>query len=123
MFNLKFSPELIFMLPFALALDVAGLLIASGIGDDYGMVDIIGIVFIFSWLIIRGKKRPSLQGKKGPMGFLRKIFTGKWSKFITPAIGELTPVVGSVGFFWTASVLFTLTEAEDEPEPEKTKNE
>ena len=121
MFNLKFSPELIFMFPLALILDVAGLLIACGAGDDYGVIDVIGIMFIFTWLLIRGKKRPSLQSRRGIMGTARKIFTGKWSRFITPAIGELTPVLGSVGFFWTMSVLFTLTEVESEPEPQLKK--
>lgn len=117
MFNLKFSPELIFMLPFALFLDFMGLLILCFGFDDFGLLDIIGVIFIDSWLIIRsklkGKSTPSLSGKKGPLGAIRKLFTGKWSRFITPAIGEITPVVGSIGFFWTALVFFTLTEPDE----------
>jgi len=104
------------MLPLALFLDVLGLIIACGIGDDYGLVDITGMIFIFTWLYIRGTKVTSMRNKKGIMGGIRKLFTGKWSKFLTPAIGELTPVVGSIGFFWTISVLFTLTEEEAGPE-------
>lgn len=121
MFNLKFSPELIFMLPLALILDIIGLLITCCGLDDFGIVDIVGMMFIFTWLIIRGHKPPSMNSGKGIMGLLRKIFTNKYSKFITPAIGEMTPVLGGIGFFWTASVLFTLSEPEAEPKPENKK--
>jgi len=112
MFNLKFSPELIFMLPLAVILDIAGLAVVCCGMDDFGIIDVVGMMFIFTWLLVRGKRLPSMSNKKGPMGMIRKLFTGKWSKFLTPAIGELTPVLGGIGFFWTALVFFTLTEPE-----------
>lgn len=119
MFNLKFTPELIFMLPLALFLDILGLLFTCCGLDDLGIVDITGMMFIFTWLIIRGHRPPSLNNKKGVTGIFRKIFTNKYLKFITPAVGEIMPIVGGIGFFWTMSVLFTLTEPEADPENKK----
>lgn len=109
MFNIKFSPEAFFMLPFALGLDSIGILLVCFGLDDFGITDIIGIVFINAWLLLRGKKRIESQNKKGAMSDIKKVFTGKTSKFVIPSVAELVPYLGSLPF-WTISVLLNLSE-------------
>jgi hypothetical protein len=112
MFNIKFSPEAFFMLPFAVMLDLSGvILILFGL-DDFGMTDAIGIVFINMWLLMRGKKvdgDAQNQGKKGAMNNIKKFFTGRETKFLA-GFGELVPYVGSILPLWTLTVFLNLTE-------------
>ncbi|MDK2949260.1 MAG: hypothetical protein PWQ56_425 [Patescibacteria group bacterium] len=101
------------MLPAALFLDFCGLgLVLFGL-DDLGVLDLTGIFIFFPWLLIRGKRLPSLAGRKSGgkiKKFFAKLFKNKYLRFLTPLIGETTPWIGGVGFFWTASVLFNLEE-------------
>lgn len=108
MFNIKFTPEAFFMLPLAIGLDLIGVILLCVGGDDLGMVDAIGIVFINGWLLLRGKKNTNTQGKGG-MNNIKKVFTGKTTKFVVPTFGELIPYIGSLPF-WTLTVFFNLTE-------------
>jgi len=102
------------MLPIAFFLDLCGLAIVVFGLDDLGLLDIIGIFIFFPWLLIRGERLPSLAGSRSgariKKEFLRKLFKNKHLKFLTPLIGEITPWVGGLGFFWTLSVLFNLEE-------------
>lgn len=109
MFNIKFTPETFFMLPIALGLDLIGIILVCFGLDDFGITDIIGIGFINTWLLLRGKKALHSQGKKGAMSSIKKAFTGKSSKFFTASILELVPYLGCLPF-WTLSVLFNLEE-------------
>jgi len=111
MLGLKFTPETFFMLPFAILLDIVGVIIFCFYLDDFGITDMIGIAIINSWLILRNKKPRNESGKKGAIQDLRKIFTGKQSKFITPVLGEIIPYLGVLPF-WTLSVYFNLTDTE-----------
>lgn len=107
--NVKFTPEAFFMIPLALGLDLVGVvLICFGL-DDFGITDMVGIGFINGWLILRGKKTIHDQSKKGTIGQIKNIFTGKTSKFIVPMFGELIPYLGALPF-WTLSVLFNLSD-------------
>ncbi len=113
MFNIKLTPETVIMLPVAFFLDLCGLGLVIFALDDLGLIDIIGIFIFFPWLLIKGEKLPSLAETKGGArikGSLAKLFKNKHLKFLTPLIGEVTPWVGGLGFFWTLSVLFNLEE-------------
>jgi len=112
MFDLKLTPETVIMLTYALMLDFAGLIVTVCVLDDAGILDIVGMLTIFPWLIIRNKRVTVKEG--GIMGKVKNLFTNKYLKFLTPAIGELTPVLGGIGFFWTATVLFNITETDEE---------
>ncbi|HNY36236.1 MAG TPA: hypothetical protein PLD14_00930 [Candidatus Pacearchaeota archaeon] len=109
MFNIKFTPETFFMLPFALMLDLIGIILIFFGLDDFGITDIIGIAFINTWLLLRGKKALHKQGKKGAINGIKNAFTGKTSKFFTASILELIPYLGCLPF-WTLSVLYNLEE-------------
>jgi len=97
------------MLPTALFLDLCGLgLVIFGL-DDLGILDITGMFVFFPWLLIRGHRPPSLSGRKS-FGKIKKLFKNKYLRFLTPLIGETTPWLGGIGFFWTMTVLFNLEE-------------
>lgn len=109
MFNIKFTPEAFFMIPTALFLDFCGLgLVIFGL-DDLGILDITGMFVFFPWLLIRGHKPPSLSGRKS-FGKIKKLFKNKYLRFLTPLIGETTPWIGGIGFFWTMTVFCNLEE-------------
>jgi hypothetical protein len=109
MFNLKFTPELFFMLPFALILDLSGILLICFGLDDFGILDAIGIVFINLWLLLRGKKFVENTGRGSALSNLKNFFTAKETKFLTGFI-EMVPYLGSILPLWTLTVLFNLTE-------------
>ena len=109
MFNIKFTPETFFMLPFALGLDLIGIILVCFGLDDFGITDVIGIAFINTWLLLRGKQVIHKQGKKGAINGAKKLFTGKTSKFFTASLLELIPYLGWLPF-WTISVIFNLQE-------------
>lgn len=115
--NIKISPEVVIMLPFGIMCDVIGLIILCCGLDDFGLIDIVPMMIIFSWLIIRGKELPNLQG--GLKNKIRNLFTDKRFRFLTPLLGELTPYLGGIGFFWTLTVLLNVMEVEEEELPEE----
>lgn len=109
MLNIKFTPEAFFMVPLALMLDLTGVILLCFGWDDFGATDAVGILFINTWLLLRGKKTLSRQGKNGATNKIKKIFTGKTTKFVVPTLGELIPYLGALPF-WTISVLLNLEE-------------
>jgi len=104
-----FSPEGVIMLPLAVLLDLIGvILICLGL-DDFFITDIVGILLIGGWMFLRSQtivvpERAKQKVEKG----LKKLFRGKWSKFLTPIIGELIPYVGALPC-WTLAVYYELT--------------
>ena len=114
MLSIKFSPETVTMLPFAICLDMIGIaLLCCGL-DDGGMTDMIGIAIIDGWLFFRGNPRAgTTKGRRESMAgiadTLKKFFTDKNFKFITPTFLELIPYVGALPF-WTISVILNLSE-------------
>jgi hypothetical protein len=109
MLNIKFSPEALFMLPLAIGLDLVGIILVCFGLDDFGMTDIIGIMFINMWLIMRGREPRSKTGKKGAIQNLKGVFTHKWGKLALPTFTELILYLGWLPM-WTLSVLFNLDE-------------
>lgn len=104
MFNLKLSPATVIMLPIAIFLDGVGIIIFCFGLDDFGLLDIIGIICIDTWLFFQ-KAAPARRG--GIAGGIQGLFTGKISKYLTPTLIELTPYVGVIPS-WTISLLFNL---------------
>jgi len=93
------------MLSLAFAIDLAGLVILCFGLDDAGILDLIGIAFIGSWMIFKSGKIKKPTGKGG---LLKKAFTGKYSKFLLTIGIEEIPYVGGIAFCWTAAVYFAL---------------
>jgi len=106
-FNVKFSPESLAMLVLAVGIDVIGLILLLCALDDFGLLDIVGIIFINSWLIMKGRAKVETK-KGGVVGFLKKQFTHPWKKFALPTLTELVPYLGSFLFMWTITVLCNL---------------
>lgn len=100
----KFSAETFLILPLAIGIDLVSIILVFFLLDDFGLLDIIGTVFIGTWLFFKRGKIPKRRGS-----FLRRIFTGKWNKFLTPIFGEIIPYLGVLPF-WSLSVYFQLTE-------------
>lgn len=103
------------MLILAIILDIIGVIcfildIFFAIGEIPSWIsDAIGTVFIGSWLFFQsGKVVVPERIKKGPESLIRKLFRGKYKRFLTPILGEVTPFVG-VFPFWTLAVYFELT--------------
>jgi len=103
-------PEVIFLL-IAILLDLFGIVclvldIFFGVGEIPSWIsDGVGIIFIGGWMFLRsGRVEMPERAQKG----LRKLFRGKWKKFLTPIIGEVAPFVGALPF-WSLAVYFELT--------------
>jgi hypothetical protein len=116
--NIKLSPEVVIMLPFGIMCDIIGLIFLLFGLDDCGLADIVPIMIIFPWLLLRGKPLPNLEG--GAEQRMMNLFTDKRFRFLTPLIGELTPYLGGIGFFWTLTVLLNVVEREEEELEEAT---
>jgi len=105
------TPETLTILPLAVGIDLASwLLLLIGL-DDFGLLDIAGTTVVGTWLLIR-RGKPSL-GKKpqlDPLGLVRGIYTGRFTKFLTPIVNEITPYWGAIVPAWTLSVYFNLIE-------------
>ena len=105
----------IVMLILAIILDIIGVIcfvlnIFFVIGEIPSLIsDIIGMIFIGGWMFFRsGKVGIPERAKKRPENLIRKLFRGKYKKFLTPVVGEVAPFVGALPF-WTLSVYFELT--------------
>ena len=109
MFNIKLTPETITILPLAIGLDLVGIILICFGLDDFGTTDIIGIVFINSWLLFRGSRGVDVEKRNGTKGKIKKVFKGKTSKFVVPSFLELIPYIGALPC-WTLSVLFNLSD-------------
>lgn len=101
----KLSPESVIMLPLALTIDLAGLVILLFGLDDLGILDLIGIAIIGTWMIFKSGK---IRKPAGKGGLLKKAFTGKYSKFLLTIGIEEIPYIGGIAFCWTAAVYFAL---------------
>jgi hypothetical protein len=93
------------MLSLAFAIDFIGfILLCLGL-DDLGILDLIGMITIGGWMIFKSGKIRKPTGKSGA---LKKVFTGKYSKFLVTFGVEEIPYIGGLSFTWTAAVYFTL---------------
>ena len=110
MLNLKVSPELIIIFPFALVLDAIGIILICFGLDDFGITDTVGLVFLGSWLWFRKGTRVKIDKKDFKRGL----------KFLGATIGEYIPYVGAIPF-WTITVLSTLIESNKSAEEQNTE--
>ena len=94
------GPEGILMLCIAVLFDAIGFIIFlfswTGV-DDYGVLDIIGTVFIGGWLLIR---TGSVKSTQGAQDIAKK--TAK--RFGLAFLVELIPFIGGVAPSWTILV-------------------
>jgi hypothetical protein len=102
------TPEIVILI-WAVILDIIPIILVCFGLDDFWTIDILGMLTISLWSFLRSQsmvvpQRVSAKAKKG----LGKIFRGKWSKFLTPIIGEVVPYLG-IGPWWTLSVYYQLT--------------
>jgi hypothetical protein len=95
----------------AILLDLFGITclildIFFGVGEIPSWIsDGIGIIFISGWMFLKsGRIEAPEKAQRG----LRKLFRGKWKKFLTPIIGEVCPFVGALPF-WSLTVYYELT--------------
>jgi len=114
-FTAIISPEGVAMLSLAGILDIIGVIclildLFFGIGEIPSWIsDGVGIIFIGGWMWFRsGRITVPERAKKRTEKYLRKIFRGKWKKFLTPVVGEVAPIVGVLPF-WTLAVYYELT--------------
>lgn len=106
-----FSPGGAIMMFAAIFLDAAGLFILCFGLDDFVLLDIAGIILIGGWMYSRsGTMKLPERAQKKARGWLKKLFRGKWKKYLTPLIGEIIPYLGGVAFCWTLAVYFELTD-------------
>jgi len=106
------TPEGVIMMGLAITLDLVGLIINLCALDDLGMLDIVGIVIICGWMLFRSRGKQvtaSAKAQQQAQKWITKLFQGKWSKFLTPIIGEVIPYVGALPC-WTLAVFFEITE-------------
>jgi hypothetical protein len=107
MFDLELSPSTLIILPLAIFLDVAGILLLCCSLDDFGILDIIGIFFIDTWLFFQGSRPAKAAG--GIKNFIINILTGDVTKYVVPTAIELTPGLGCLSPTWTITVLCNLS--------------
>lgn len=91
------SPEAVLMLPLAIGLDLAGLVLLVFGLDDFGVTDIIGLAMISGWAFFRHGTAKRIKRK-------RKIYKNAKRIMI---IGELIPYLGAIPG-WTLFVYFEL---------------
>lgn len=105
-----FGPEGMIMMPIAIILDLVGIILIIFGLDDFFITDIIGIIFISTWMFIRsGAVAVPERMQKRTQGRVANLFRGsKWRKFLTPVIGELIPYVGAFPC-WTLAVYYEIT--------------
>jgi len=109
MFGLKLTPETIIILPIALFIDVTGILLFCCGLDDFFLLDIVGMVTIGGWLLLKkGDSSTMKGGKKKQINRLKKLLTDKKYRFIITTGGELVPYLGALPF-WTITTYFNLS--------------
>lgn len=104
------TPDGLIMLSFAGLLDLIGWTLIIFALDDLFITDIIGTLVIGTWLFFRtGQGATTSRLKSQAQKGLKKLFTGKWSKFLTPIINEVIPWWGDLMPSWIITVYFNLT--------------
>ncbi|MDD3170178.1 MAG: hypothetical protein WC410_00830 [Candidatus Paceibacterota bacterium] len=98
MLNLKFSPETVIMLTFALTIDIIGIILVCFGLDDLGTLDIVSTVIIGGWMLFRKGQMVNIRTQRKQ---LIRFLTGMGIE-ITPYLGALPAV--------TVVTLLTLSE-------------
>lgn len=111
----KFTPEFLILF-LAFLIDLGGVILILFGADDLGILDTVGICSIGLWQLFKTGKITAPSVKRG--SFLRKIFTGKWSRFFVTWGGEFIPYIGALPF-WTLAVYFQLVSQDEKREEEE----
>ena len=95
-----FSPEALTMLFMAAMIDLLGFMLVMFFLDDFGILDVVGMLLIGSWMFLRfgSFKKP----KKG------SVVGGKIKRWMIATIVELIPILGSFCPTWTIAVYYEL---------------
>lgn len=88
------GPEAIAMLFCAGAIDLLGYILLFAGLDDFGILDIIGMIFIGLWMFTRTGKKNLLSAKFKRFGFASAV--------------EMIPYIGSLSPSWTIAVFLEL---------------
>ena len=105
------SPEGLVMMSVAVVIDLIGLIIVCVGLDDFGITDIIGMIFIGSWMFFRSgampeRKTPSKKSKGAGKTAERNVL----KRFGLTGLAELIPYLGALPW-WTIMVYKELTES------------
>ncbi len=105
----------VIMLIIAIFIDIFGVIcllldIFFGVGEIPSWIsDGAGIVFIGGWIWFRsGRVEVPERAKQRTEKGLKKLFRGKYKKFLTPILGEVAPFVGAFPF-WSLAAYYELT--------------
>ena len=97
------SPLGILTLVCATLIDLAGLIVLCFGLDDFGILDIIGLVFVGGLMFIQSKE---ITGSKGSQKVMKKV-GGKIAKRLGFSfLGEVIPYFGGIAPCWTLAVIF-----------------
>jgi len=102
-----FSPEAVVVFPLAILLDLIGLILICFGLDDFGVTDIIGIIFIGGWALFRSQTLKMTAGAEKTIAKASK--RAKRLKWLRPLaiIAECVPYVGAAPC-WTILVFTEL---------------
>jgi len=120
------SPEGVIFLPFAILLDLIGIILIIFALDDFFILDIIGATTIGIWIFSKTGVAPSAPESTGQKAeniakksqkAVEKVEklaakagkSGRWLKPILCSLGEVIPYLGAIPF-WTYLVYKTLTD-------------
>ncbi len=88
MLNLKFSPETVIMLTFAVIIDLIGIILICFALDDFGVLDIVSGVIIGGWMLFRRGRVVNIKTQKKQ---IVRFLAGMGIE-ITPYLGALPAV-------------------------------
>ena len=105
------GPEGFVMMSVAIVIDLIGIIIVCFGLDDFGITDIIGIIFIGSWMFFRSgtmpeRKTPAKKSGGGEKTAARNTLR----RFGLTGLAELVPYLGALPW-WTITVYKELTES------------
>lgn len=111
MFKLpRLTPESLMILSLTAILDAIGLILFCYTLDDYGILDIVSICTVGAWSAFKAGRIPPSSKKKG---FVRRVFTGRMSRFIVTFGGEMIPYLGGAFCFLTLGAYHLLMQQDE----------
>lgn len=108
------SPEVLLMYFISGLLDLTGIVLLCFGLDDFGITDIIGLIFIGGWILFRSQNikavadlkttttKAKTAQKKATVKIGKAVKNMKWTRFIC-VFGELIPYIGALPL-WTVLV-------------------
>ncbi len=100
-----FSPAAIILFFTAVLIDIASLIVLCFGVDDFGILDITGLIFVGGLMYIHAG---TATVSKGAQKLVKKTSTTFLKKIGLAFLGEVIPYFGSVAPCWTLAVYFHL---------------